>query len=122
MLSTEETAALLRAVLPLMRLPAELGEASVALCVDSAADVLAERDGEVIGVKLEAGSVRDAPEAIPVADAWLRGTVVDWIDVLFDRGAAALRLGGAPDLSAVCAGELRGALAADECPHPTFVH
>lgn len=121
MLSTEETASLLRTVLPLMRVPAEFCEANVALCVDSLADVLAESDGEVIGIKLETGLVREVPDAIPVADGWLRGTVAEWVNLLFDRRHATLQFGGASDLSAACAGALRGALSAAERPEPVLI-
>lgn len=108
MLSIDETDALLQTLLPLLRLPPSLGEASFALCVDDADDPLAGRDGKVLGAALESGVVRHAPEAVAVADAWLRGTASEWLAVLFGRGEDGLHLGGAPDLAAACLAQLQG--------------
>jgi hypothetical protein len=108
MLSEAETGGMLRALLPLLRLPEQLGEVSFALCVDGPAGVGVDADGEVIGARSDRGVVSHAPEAVPVADAWLRGTVPAWLDVLFDRGEPRLRMGGAPDLAEACLASLRG--------------
>lgn len=107
---------MLRTVLPLLQMPAGLDEARVAFCIDSPADVLAESDGEVIGATLESGAAWYAPEAVPAADAWVRGTVAEWLDLLFDRPGCEPRGGGAPDLVAACLDQLRGAFAAKATP------
>jgi hypothetical protein len=119
MLSTQEMAATLRAMLPLLRLPSDLGDdANFALCVDSPADAQAEIDEEVIGARLESGLVLHAPDAVPIADAWVRGTVSDWLDLLSDRGTCRLLLGGAPDLAAA---SVAGFRRAEECAEPALV-
>ena len=121
MLSERETVALLRTLLPMMRLPAELGEANIALCIESPVDPLAETDEEVIGARLQSGLLQHAPDAVPIADAWLRGTVLDWLDLLFDRGQRELHTGGAPDLAAACVDGLRGTFSAEGRPQPALV-
>jgi hypothetical protein len=120
MLTEPEMGAMLRGLLPLLQVPGRFSGTHLALCVDSPADVLAGSDGEVLGAAVDLEVVRHSPASVAVADAWLRGTVAAWLDVLFDRGEAELQTGGAPDLAEACVVSLRGAFSAGEQPEPAL--
>lgn len=94
-LSRGEMATVLRATLPLVYIPDHAGM-SFALCVESAEDEAADADGEVLGVVVGSdGAAAPDPRAVPVAEAWGRGRVENWIDALVDGRRASLRAGGA---------------------------
>lgn len=93
-----EVADLLRAAVPQLEMPEAFDAASLVICVEDEADVKADADGEVVGVRFERGVPRHSPSAINDADAWLRGTSAHWLDHLVEGDASGLKVGGAGDL------------------------
>jgi DNA-binding HxlR family transcriptional regulator len=97
-LAREEMVTVLRATLPLVRLPHHPG-LRFALCVEDTEDRALETDGAVLGVTVGPDAVlKPDPEAVPAAEAWARGKVGSWLDALIDGRGDRLRSGGAAEL------------------------
>ncbi|HEX8752146.1 MAG TPA: winged helix-turn-helix transcriptional regulator [Solirubrobacterales bacterium] len=109
-LTRGEMATVLRATLPLVRLPAHAG-LRFALCVEDAEDEVLEADGAVLGATVgRNGLVHPDPEAVVAAEAWARARVGDWLDALIDGGCGGVRAGGAGELVESFLDHLHGAL------------
>jgi DNA-binding HxlR family transcriptional regulator len=109
-LSRAETATVLRATLPLAHMPGLEGM-RFALCVEGPEDVVAETDGEVVGVAVGGDSTAVAdPEAVPVAEAWARAQAGHWIDAVVDGRSDLVSMGGMPELVGTFLDRLHGGL------------
>jgi DNA-binding HxlR family transcriptional regulator len=100
-MTVQEMATVLRAALPLVRVPRHAGK-----CLKL--DVLSEEDepgadGEVVWLEVEAdGSIHTCVDSSPDVAGWGRGKVEAWIPVILDGKAEKVLIGGDGDLVTDC--------------------
>jgi len=108
-MTSAEMATLLRAALPLVKVPAHAGKC-LQLCVRSE-DAPGGSKGEDVWVEVEEdGTVRPCASPIPHTDGWGRGKVKAWIPVILDGEPGNVLVGGDEELVSDCLSGLHDAL------------